>query len=282
MHDTAYAIARLFYERYAPPSSPVVVEVGSYNVNGALRDFRRSDMLYIGLDLEVGPGVDVKIGDTPHLPLCDACADLVVASSVFEHDRFFWMTFLEMVRLLKPNGFLYINAPSNGIFHRYPYDCWRFYPDSGHALEAWARKNGYDLTLAECFIANRKADMWNDFCAVFINAKNPSCRLPAPIGLNISATNVFAFGHEGLTNYVGPTEDMRVLKDIRRERDALTKHCAGLRAQNRHLRSLITATVPDDFDPDVYVALHPDIAAAGVDGRQHWLTHGFYEGRRYR
>lgn len=41
-------------------------------------------------------------------------------------------------------------------------------------------------------------------------------------------------------------------------------------------------TLPEDFDSARYLALHPDVAAAGIDGRAHYLKHGFYEGRRWK
>jgi hypothetical protein len=40
--------------------------------------------------------------------------------------------------------------------------------------------------------------------------------------------------------------------------------------------------VPADFDPAAYLILNPDVAAAGMDPRQHWMTHGQFEGRSYR
>ncbi|MEP3112977.1 class I SAM-dependent methyltransferase [Nisaea sp.] len=40
--------------------------------------------------------------------------------------------------------------------------------------------------------------------------------------------------------------------------------------------------LPEDFDPEVYLSLHPDVAAAGVDPLQHYLLHGASEGRAYR
>jgi glycosyltransferase involved in cell wall biosynthesis len=42
------------------------------------------------------------------------------------------------------------------------------------------------------------------------------------------------------------------------------------------------ATLPDDFDPALYLRLHPDVAAAGVDPSQHWLMAGYFEGRPYK
>ena len=42
------------------------------------------------------------------------------------------------------------------------------------------------------------------------------------------------------------------------------------------------AVLPPDFDPAVYVSLYPDLIAAKVDGAEHYLKHGFFEGRAYR
>jgi hypothetical protein len=60
--------------------------------------------------------------------------------------------FIEIQRVLKPEGLFYLNAPSNGTYHRYPVDCWRFYPDSGVALSHWGQKNGYNTQLIESFV----------------------------------------------------------------------------------------------------------------------------------
>lgn len=39
--------------------------------------------------------------------------------------------------------------------------------------------------------------------------------------------------------------------------------------------------VPKDFDPAAYLRLNPDVAAAGSDPKQHFLAHGWREGRDY-
>jgi hypothetical protein len=81
----------------------------------------------------------------------------------------FWLVFLEALRILRPNGILYLNAPSNGDFHRYPIDAWRFYPDSGRALAAWGRRSGFNTILMESLIGPRPAGgVFNDFVAVFL------------------------------------------------------------------------------------------------------------------
>ena len=125
MHDTALEIGRLFFNAYAKPHC-TIVELGSLDINGALRSVSPNTTRYIGLDVQRGPGVDVVIAAAMPLPVRTDAADIVVSSSTFEHDDFFWNTFLEMVRITRPGGAVYINSPSNGPYHRYPVDNWRF------------------------------------------------------------------------------------------------------------------------------------------------------------
>ena len=42
------------------------------------------------------------------------------------------------------------------------------------------------------------------------------------------------------------------------------------------------AKVPHDFDPAVYLRLHPDVKAARMDPRRHYIWHGILEGRAYK
>ncbi len=66
---------------------------------------------------------------------------------MFEHDEFFWDTFLNMSRALKPGGFLYINVPSGGHYHGHPGDAWRFYKDAAKYLSKWAARNDIFIEL---------------------------------------------------------------------------------------------------------------------------------------
>lgn len=220
MHDTAYEIGRLFFEVYGS-SNQLILEYGSRNVNGSLRDFCPEGAAYLGLDIGNGPSVDIFLDEGKPIPLRDEFADIVVSSSVLEHDRFFWDSFLEMARVLKPGGILYINAPSNGYFHRYPVDCWRFYPDSGKALEALARTRGYPFTLIECFIAERKSDVWNDFVAIYAKADEAGVTAPKFLSDFVPCRNVIRLGVEGVDRLHSESEDMSQLAKLKQESAAL-------------------------------------------------------------
>jgi len=148
----------------------VVVDFGSLDVNGTLKPIFAKHK-YVGIDMEAGPNVDI-ISSTHEVALPDAYADVIVSTSCFEHDPMFWLSFLEMCRLLKPGGLIYINAPSNGPYHAYPLDCWRFYLDSWKALLMWAGKNGYTLELVNHYIDKKNAhtdpvSKWEDSVGIF-------------------------------------------------------------------------------------------------------------------
>lgn len=174
MHDTAFEHARLFFDLYWQPGFTDVVEFGSLDVNGSLRQCSPPGVRYVGVDAAPGPGVDCVVRPGERLPFADASFDAAVTSSAFEHDAVFWESFLECLRVLRPGGFLYVNVPSNHGFHRYPLDCWRFYPDAGIALAGWANRRGLAVELVESFVADPLQERWADFVAVF----RRSSRLP--------------------------------------------------------------------------------------------------------
>lgn len=214
MHKTAMAYADLFFRNYATPNQATkIVEIGSLDVNGSLRDVAPKGSEYIGLDFEAGRGVDMILRDAYSLPLADGIADFVVSTSCFEHAQFFWLTFLEALRILKPSGILYINVPSNGYYHRYPTDNWRFYPDAGLALCAWAQRNGLNTALLESFIGVQDGDVWNDFIGVFVKDRQFMQSYPSRMHVQVPrATNVLVEGS-------AIPEKMQLLpQDIRRWR----------------------------------------------------------------
>ncbi len=177
MHKSAQLYCQYFWKVYgekilaSSESPPVVAEIGARSVNGSLREQCPSGIQYVGLDIEPGDNVDLVMSDPYVIPMKDASVDVVLSSSCFEHTSMFWLSFEEILRILKPNGLFYLNVPSNGDFHRYPVDCWRFYPDSGNALIQWGRRSGYDCILLESFIGNQNSDIWNDFVAVFLKSQ---------------------------------------------------------------------------------------------------------------
>ena len=245
MHDTAYRIGGLVMGTYLPSNPARILEIGAQNVNGTLRDHAPRNAEYIGLDFESGDGVDIVVSGLADWNVPDASFDLVMASSVFEHDKAFWRTFLAMCAKTKPGGHIYISAPFNGTVHRYPQDYWRFYPDSGLALEEWAREEGFEVTLIESFIAERETEVWNDFCAVFR-------RGPDNLDLNrdfvfekVASTNALTWRSKAVINPVEDSEDTRLLRAARDDAQRWVQHSEYLTALHAEELQLRTRQIAD-------------------------------------
>ncbi|MDR1662785.1 MAG: class I SAM-dependent methyltransferase, partial [Azoarcus sp.] len=211
MHSSAMLYGRKFFETYCLPAQTeklTVVEIGSQNVNGSLRDVCPRGVRYIGLDFVEGKDVDIVLNDPYRLPLDDGAADVVVSSSCFEHSEFFWLLFLEAMRILVPGGLFYLNVPSNtNIFHRYPVDCWRFNPDASCALASWGKRNGHDVVLLESFIGKLSIEIapclgWHDFVAIFLKGSDQLERHTSR--MHDSLEGVFNIHRHGSDDVINP------------------------------------------------------------------------------
>lgn len=97
---------------------------------------------YTGVDLVAGKNVDVVLQDPFDFPIADDRFDAVISGQMLEHNEMFWLSFLEMNRILRPGGLMVHIVPSRGPEHRAPQDCWRFYRDGMTALARWS---GFDV-----------------------------------------------------------------------------------------------------------------------------------------
>jgi hypothetical protein len=51
MHDTAYELGKAFFALYARPTTTSVIDIGSMDVNGTLRDWCPAGAKYTGVDI---------------------------------------------------------------------------------------------------------------------------------------------------------------------------------------------------------------------------------------
>jgi SAM-dependent methyltransferase len=170
MHPTALTSGEAFLEIYGGEGK-TVIDLGGKDVNGSLRSIsEKNAMKYICVDMEEHESVDVVVKPGEKLPFEDESIDLIVSTSCFEHDPCFWLTFREMTRIIKKDGFIYVNAPTSGQYHGFPGDNWRFYSDAGQALAYWSgfqmsNETVYPVKVLETF--NVLGNVWNDFICVW-------------------------------------------------------------------------------------------------------------------
>ncbi|SMF57869.1 Methyltransferase domain-containing protein [Xaviernesmea oryzae] len=151
MHKSAYEAMRKGFEKFFDPEvHKSVLDVGSRAVSGHTMTHRSiiepHNLTYVGLDVVAGPNVDVVMKQAYRLPVASESADIIFCGQVFEHVPYFWVTFLEMARVLRKDGIILLTAPSRGHRHSPPTDCWRFYPDGMLAL---AKFSGLELLYAK-------------------------------------------------------------------------------------------------------------------------------------
>lgn len=229
MHPTALQNCQHFFETYGDAiqkntPNAKVVEIGSQDVNGSLRTYCPASFEYTGVDFVAGKGVDLILDDPYKLPFEDESVDVMLSSSCFEHSEMFWLLYLEIMRTLKPGGLFYMNVPSNGEFHRWPVDCWRFYPDSGRALITWAKRNGMKAELLESYTSTQIGDQWNDFVAVFVKDGDKATMFPNRI-LHKKAdySNGIMFGQSDFSKLSAMPEDKKKLAVIKQIIDNTVK-----------------------------------------------------------
>jgi SAM-dependent methyltransferase len=177
VHASSLENMRKYHDRYVVPATAAlesvsVLDVGGADVNGGYRQvFTDPRYEYRTVDIEPGEGVDIVLDDPYVLPIEDSTVDVVLSGQMLEHCEFFWLTFAEMVRVLKPSGIIVLIAPSAGPIHRFPVDCYRFYPDAYRALAKWT-----GCHVVELFHDERGP--WNDLVGIF--SRTPMAAAPPP------------------------------------------------------------------------------------------------------
>ena len=141
MHESSYRHMDDLVGRYlADKTSLRVADLGSQDVNGSYRRlFDRPGWKYLGIDLVNGANVDLVLASPYRFPFSNGVFDVIVSGQAFEHVEYFWLTWMELAGILVPGGLILLIAPSRGPEHRFPTDCWRFYPDGYRALAGYAR-----------------------------------------------------------------------------------------------------------------------------------------------
>lgn len=115
----------------------LVLDIGSSSARGRYAFVgdasNQQKVRLIGLDIEYADGVSL-IADAHHIPLQPNSVDCVLCVSVLEYVRYPQQVIAEINRVLKPGGFLYLNAPFVFPYHPPPEDLYRFSPSGIRVL----------------------------------------------------------------------------------------------------------------------------------------------------
>lgn len=167
MHLSSLHRMRMFRDRYLATGAGqplTILDLGSTEMGACYRPiFDDPAWHYTGADLALGPNVDLVLRD-PYdwREIRSNSVDVLISGQVLEHAEYFWLTALEISRVLKPGGLTCLIAPSGGPEHRYPTDCWRFYPDGMHALAKFSRLRPIEVVTHWEDMGDPGSDCWHD------------------------------------------------------------------------------------------------------------------------
>ena len=149
MHKESYQLMGEMLRRCKKPTADCL-DVGAYDVNGTFRPLvYQRNWRYTGLDQAAGPNVDVVAEDPFCFPFADDSFDVVISGSTMEHVTAIWKWIPELVRVLKPGGFLAIHTHWQFPEHRYPVDCWRIMPDGmKYIFDETKQLSDYEIRIA--------------------------------------------------------------------------------------------------------------------------------------
>lgn len=115
MHSAAYDYVR----QHATDRKVNVIDIGSLNINGTVRDLFPNAKSYIGVDIVAGSAVDVVADAATWTP--KAKADIVVCCEMLEHCEAWRDVIHNMSTMLRRNGQIIVTAanpnrtPHSGI-----------------------------------------------------------------------------------------------------------------------------------------------------------------------
>ena len=122
MHKSSYDLMKYFIARHMPIES-TVLDVGGANINGNYQEvITKHKSIYKTLDID---NADYTWNTVP-----GNVFNVIISGQTLEHDKYFWKTLELIKKIIVPKGIVIIIVPSKGNYHQWPYDCYRFYPDS--------------------------------------------------------------------------------------------------------------------------------------------------------
>jgi SAM-dependent methyltransferase len=115
-----------------------VLEIGSLNINGSPREIIMDygPAVYLGLDEQRGPGVDICMSaDYLYTLITPESFDFVVSTETLEHAENWRQTINQIKYVLRPGGIVIITCRAPGYkYHEQPHDHWRFTLDDFRSI----------------------------------------------------------------------------------------------------------------------------------------------------
>ena len=186
-----------------------VLEFGSLNINGTVRDFF-TNCQYIGID--IGPGRDVDIVCEAQLyDAPDDSFDQVISCETMEHNLYWAETFSNMIRLCRPGGLIVMTCATTG---RSEHGTTRFTPSDspltiGQGWDYYRNLTNLDFAagcnLAREFVYHRFWSNWRSFDLYFLGIKSTP-------NIIVGVTDAWDHATQATDNYIAEVNKSKICK----------------------------------------------------------------------
>jgi len=157
-----------------------VIEIGSLDINGSVRNVF-DDCEYVGVDIDVGPGVDV-VCPGQYLAYDQDSFDVAISAECFEHNPYWVETFQNMYRMT--SGLVIVTCATTGRFEHgtsqnYP-DSSPFTADEDYYKNLTAEDLAINFDLSHMF-SDYSMSTNDDTCDLYFWGKVDRNRKPLPM-----------------------------------------------------------------------------------------------------
>lgn len=145
-------VIKQFQDLMAVKKAPSVLELGTKRSQAERctmhRDWVPHAGEFVGSDFDAGLDVDV-VADVHKLSdvFGENRFDAIVSCSVFEHVQYPWVAVVELCRVLKQGGLVFVQTHQAFPLHAYPFDYWRF--STGALKTLFSEQVGFRVIGAE-------------------------------------------------------------------------------------------------------------------------------------
>lgn len=170
MHQSVLDFGKLYFDPYHVAWRQRVLEVGSRNVNGSLRQsIEPHCQEYVGIDIEDGLGVDIVMPAEDLTKRFKSEFDIVICTEMLEHAEDWRTAINQMKYVLIGDGQIFITTRGPGFpYHEYPGDHWRYTEGNMHEIfrdfEIDLCKPDPDPASPGVFLIATKPQDWKEPC----------------------------------------------------------------------------------------------------------------------
>lgn len=132
MHQSSFDTMSRMLAQFSPKNITILDVGATHNMWNYKSAVEANNCQYKNLDWGSGADYTVNSYDWSHIPTNQF--DCVISGQAFEHDKYWWRTVANIKKIVKPGAIVIFILPSCGAIHRYPVDCYRFYPDSAEVF----------------------------------------------------------------------------------------------------------------------------------------------------